>query len=43
MAEKQGGLTAIEQRNIAKAKLIYDLIDVSSFTIARSTRQIDPG
>lgn len=29
--KKQGGLTAIEQRNIAKAKLIYDLIDVSSF------------
>lgn len=29
--KKQGGLAVIEQRNIAKAKLIYDLIDTSSF------------
>lgn len=29
--KRQGGLAAIEQRNIAKARLIYDLIDASSF------------
>lgn len=29
--KKQGGLAAIEQRNIAKAKLLYDLLDTSSF------------
>ncbi len=29
--KKQGGLSAMEQRNITKAKLIYDLIDASSF------------
>jgi phosphoserine aminotransferase len=27
----QGGLAAIEQKNIAKAKLLYDLLDASSF------------
>lgn len=39
--KKQGGLAAIEQRNIAKAKLIYDLIDASSFyhcPVSRSDR-----
>lgn len=29
--KKQGGLAAIEQRNIAKARLLYDLIDTSNF------------
>ncbi|MCE7917427.1 3-phosphoserine/phosphohydroxythreonine transaminase [Betaproteobacteria bacterium PRO4] len=29
--KRQGGLVAIEQRNIAKARLIYDLIDGSNF------------
>lgn len=29
--KRQGGLPAMEQRNIAKAKLIYDLIDASEF------------
>ncbi len=29
--KRLGGLPAIEQRNIAKAKLLYDLIDASSF------------
>ena len=29
--KRQGGLAAIEQRNIAKAKLLYDYLDASSF------------
>ena len=29
--KKQGGLVAIEQRNIAKAKLLYDYLDASRF------------
>lgn len=29
--KKQGGLAAMEQRNITKAKLLYDLIDTSDF------------
>ncbi len=29
--QNQGGLSAMEQRNIAKAKLLYDLIDASNF------------
>jgi phosphoserine aminotransferase len=29
--KRQGGLAAIEQRNIAKAKLLYDYLDRSSF------------
>jgi phosphoserine aminotransferase len=29
--QRQGGLAAIEQRNIAKAKLLYDYLDGSSF------------
>ncbi len=29
--EKEGGLVAIEKRNEAKAKLLYDVIDASSF------------
>ena len=29
--ETEGGLTAIEQRNAAKAKLLYDTIDGSGF------------
>ncbi len=29
--KKQGGIAAIEQRNIAKAKLLYDFIDGSDF------------
>lgn len=31
LLRKQGGLEAVEQRNIEKAKLLYDLIDASSF------------
>jgi phosphoserine aminotransferase len=27
----EGGVAAIEQRNIAKAKLLYDLLDASAF------------
>jgi phosphoserine aminotransferase len=29
--QEQGGVTAIEKRNIAKAKLLYDLLDASEF------------
>ena len=29
--KKNGGVAAMEQRNIAKAKLLYDFIDASSF------------
>ncbi|MCC7059725.1 MAG: 3-phosphoserine/phosphohydroxythreonine transaminase, partial [Burkholderiaceae bacterium] len=29
--ERQGGIAAIEQRNIAKAKLLYDYLDASRF------------
>jgi phosphoserine aminotransferase len=29
--KKQGGLVAIEQKNIAKAKLLYDYLDASAF------------
>jgi phosphoserine aminotransferase len=29
--KQQGGIAAIEQQNIAKAKLLYDCIDASSF------------
>jgi len=36
--KRQGGVTAIEQRNIAKAKLLYDCIDASSLY----RNQIDP-
>ena len=33
-AKEQGGLASIEQRNIAKAKLLYDYLDQSSFFIS---------
>ena len=33
-AKEQGGLASIEQRNIAKAKLVYDYLDQSSFFIS---------
>jgi phosphoserine aminotransferase len=33
--KKQGGVPAIEQRNIAKAKLLYDFIDSSDFYVSR--------
>jgi phosphoserine aminotransferase len=33
--KKQGGVAAIEQRNIAKAKLLYDFIDSSDFYVSR--------
>jgi phosphoserine aminotransferase len=33
--KKQGGMAAIEQRNIAKAKLLYDFIDGSDFYTSR--------
>jgi phosphoserine aminotransferase len=33
--KKQGGIAAIEQRNIAKAKLLYDFIDNSDFYTSR--------
>lgn len=36
--KRQGGVTAIEQRNIAKAKLLYDCIDASGLY----RNQIDP-
>ncbi len=39
--KKQGGLAAIEQKNIAKAKLLYDFLDGGSFyknPVARSDR-----
>jgi phosphoserine aminotransferase len=39
--KRQGGLTAIEARNIEKAKLLYDTIDASSFynnKVERSAR-----
>ena len=31
----QGGVAAIEQRNIAKAKMLYDFIDSSDFYVSR--------
>jgi phosphoserine aminotransferase len=33
--KKQGGMAAMEQRNIAKAKLLYDFIDGSDFYTSR--------
>jgi phosphoserine aminotransferase len=39
--KKQGGLAAIEQHNIAKAKILYDALDASSFyssPVAREDR-----
>jgi phosphoserine aminotransferase len=36
---KQGGLDAIERRNVEKAKLLYDAIDSSSLYINRVERQ----
>ncbi|MGI9151401.1 MAG: 3-phosphoserine/phosphohydroxythreonine transaminase [Limnohabitans sp.] len=39
--KRQGGVTAMEQRNIAKAKLLYDFLDSSSFysnTVAHDCR-----
>jgi phosphoserine aminotransferase len=33
--KKQGGIAAIEERNIAKAKLLYDYIDSSEFYASR--------
>ena len=35
IAGQQGGVAAIEQRNIAKAKLLYDFIDSSDFYVSR--------
>jgi phosphoserine aminotransferase len=29
--KRQGGVAAMEQQNIAKAKLLYDFLDSSSF------------
>jgi phosphoserine aminotransferase len=39
--KRQGGLAAIERRNVAKAKLLYDCLDASSFfrnPVARENR-----
>lgn len=36
--KRQGGLAAIEARNIEKAKLLYDAIDASSFYVNRVER-----
>ncbi|WP_153099688.1 3-phosphoserine/phosphohydroxythreonine transaminase [Paraburkholderia hayleyella] len=36
--KKQGGLAAIEARNVAKAKLLYDTIDASSFYLNKVER-----
>ncbi|EIN03165.1 3-phosphoserine/phosphohydroxythreonine aminotransferase [Paraburkholderia hospita] len=36
--KKQGGLTAIEARNVEKAKLLYDTIDSSSFYLNKVER-----
>ncbi|MDP2064676.1 MAG: 3-phosphoserine/phosphohydroxythreonine transaminase [Burkholderiaceae bacterium] len=35
---KQGGMAAIEQRNVAKAKLLYDFIDASDFYVNKVER-----
>jgi phosphoserine aminotransferase len=36
--KKQGGLTAMEARNIEKSKLLYDAIDASSFYLNKIER-----
>jgi phosphoserine aminotransferase len=35
----QGGLAAVEQRNIAKAKLLYDVLDESAFYVSPVRRE----
>jgi phosphoserine aminotransferase len=37
--KKQGGLTAMEARNVEKAKLLYDTIDQSAFYLNKVERQ----
>ncbi|MCX7220289.1 MAG: 3-phosphoserine/phosphohydroxythreonine transaminase, partial [Burkholderiales bacterium] len=37
--KRQGGVAAIEQKNIAKAKLLYDYLDASEFYLNRIAKE----